>query len=130
MFSNPEYLIEYGNIARRRMPLFRSSQGGDRFTNADGPRSLSFRISIICPDCDSKQIVAAPAWVLTDYPQGLATNDLFLLAEHARAASMVLWRRCCEECGIDMQITKDDRDNVREMFATLRAEIEVEISNQ
>lgn len=130
MFSNPEYLIEQANPARRRMPLMRSSQGGDRFTNADGPLSISFRVTVICPDCDAKQIVSTPTLVLTAYPQGSATNDHYLLMEHGRAASMVLWRRCCEECGVDMRISNEDRDQVREMFSTLKTDIEADISNQ
>ncbi len=130
MFSNPEYVIERGNPARRRMPLFRSSQGGDRFTNADGPFSLTFQITVICPDCDVKQVISASAWVLTEYPQGTATKDQYLLVEHSRAASMVLWRRCCEECKVDMNITAEDRDIVREMFNVLHADIEADIAMQ
>jgi hypothetical protein len=123
-------MIEHANPVRRRMPLMRSSQGGDRFTNADGPFSLSFRITVLCASCDAKEVVVTPAFVLTDYVQGLAANDPFLLEEHGRAASMVLWRRHCGECDADMNISHAHREQVREMFCTLHADIEDEIAQK
>lgn len=108
------FLIEYGNVLRKCLPIHSSVQGGSNIRASDGKSSLALTAILSCCECESVQSVSTPPRVLKTHSSGIREGDPYLLDCHFRSAMMNFQdNRSCNSCNTISTMAEQEKETIR-----------------